>query len=254
MENIDKIYWDNDSSLPISYRLGCYNNLFGFPYMTKEKLLKIDYNYQYYLNLSKSDLILNIKIYSFIESLKNNCSDINLCVTYILTPHSSSNILILMDNDIIPLKKVNEFWFCLSPNIESPQLILTHDLEKFIDSVDGEKYLLDLKFDPFPLYKDHIYDLSQILQVQIYIIKLLVCKPNGHFIEYFSYPHHPVKFLFEYIRSVTGYDNIKLIQKLNKNQKLTISDLDLTIKDLISQPSSNNLIFCELIKPSEYNI
>ena len=255
MEKIDKLYWENESISSTNYRLSCYNNLFGFPYMTQEKLLKVESSYQAYYSSIASNILLNPKIYSFIESHVENCSDINLFVTYIFSPDSSSNILLHTDKELIPFKKVNEYWFCLSPNAESPQLFLPQDLEKLIESVEGEKYLYDFKFDYFPISNlDNLHNLRECLQVTGNIIRLLVCKPNGQFIECFSYPDYPVKCLHEYIKSVTGYDNIRLIRKLSSNHKLIISDLSLPIKDIISPPSSSNLIFCELIKPSEFNI
>lgn len=255
MANIDKIYWENDTSSSVNLRISCYNNLFGFPYMTEEKLLAIDSCYQAYLNSFAGDALLNRSIYSFIESFKENCSEINLLVTYTFTPLSSSNLLLLSDKELIPLRKVNENWFCLNPKTEFPQVILPPDLEKLIESMEGENFMYDFNFDPFPISPlDHLYDLTQILHLTRNIIKLLVCKPNGHFVEYFSYPDYPVNYLLNYMKSKTGYNNIRLTQKLSNNYKLIITNPNLPIKDLVSSPSSNNLIFCELIKASECNI
>lgn len=257
MENIEKIYWECHLTRGIvqsdkSIKVSSYNNLFGFPYMTTEKLLKIESDYEeLYQRLNQKSLI-NPYISSFIESLEANCSDINLSVTFIYSPHSSSNILLNTEKSLIPYKKINSNWLCLNPSQDHPYLIPSSDLESIISSEEGKNFLFDFKFTNLPnIQQDRLINISEICQIKTNFLKLFICKPCGTFIEYYSPPDYPVKYLVEYMKSKTGYNEIELIQK-QRGSKIVIKDLNLKIKDLVCP--TQNLIYCIVPSPSEYDL
>lgn len=70
-------------------------------------------------------------------------------------------------------------------------------------------------------------------------IKILLCKPNGDFVEYFTYRYFPLSYVYNWALSITGYSYLKLKQR-KSNQTKNLTEHSKSIKDLFG--SENPII------------
>ncbi|OMJ68944.1 hypothetical protein SteCoe_33462 [Stentor coeruleus] len=73
-------------------------------------------------------------------------------------------------------------------------------------------------------------------------IKILLCKPNGDFVEYFTYKDYPLKYTYNWALSITGYSHLKLHQRESNNKIKTLTEHNKSINELFG-PENPIIIF-----------
>jgi hypothetical protein len=243
------IYWEKVDSLLPNESLttaAIFNNLFGFHFMHEDHITKIERSrnnlrHSLPLSLIHPDLLL------FTTPLEEVCSSISLQLRPIESISQSQCILIKSKSGLFPYKRLYQYWVSLSPFLPSPTLLLSSDMQSELISIPEKEFIFEVSFKPPDSLPSN--PRKHPLQASPSLLKLQICKPNGHFTSIFSKPSHSLQHLHNQLVSLTGYPALLLIQKQSREKKRVLNNLSLPLSSIITSPNQN-ILFTEVPSPN----